>query len=99
MAASEYSHAMEHEGIDAPDDPCIDYPTVNELTIKKEKESRQWEVSAMIAEYIDYENLEMGGPDVKCSCLDTSENELAKVYASNSAPSDIFQCHSEFSRL
>lgn len=35
---------------------------------------------------------------VKCSCLDTSANELAKVYASDSALSDVFQCHSKFSR-
>lgn len=35
---------------------------------------------------------------VKCSCLDISGNELAKVYASDSAPSDVFRCHSKFSR-
>ncbi|KAI6689568.1 hypothetical protein NL676_026396 [Syzygium grande] len=43
MPTSEYSNAVEHEGIDAPDDHCIDYPT-NELTIKNEKESMEQEV-------------------------------------------------------
>ncbi|KAK3428100.1 hypothetical protein EUGRSUZ_F04215 [Eucalyptus grandis] len=61
MAMSEYSHAMEHEEIDAPDDcGIIDCPTLNELTIENEKESMEREVSAMIAEYMDHEKLEDG---------------------------------------
>lgn len=59
MPTSEYSNAVEHEGIDAPDDHCIDYPT-NELTIKNEKESMEQEVSAMIAQYADREKMEDG---------------------------------------
>ncbi|XP_030544089.1 uncharacterized protein LOC115750714 isoform X2 [Rhodamnia argentea] len=88
-ATFEYSRDLEHEKKDVTEDRCSNSPGTEELTIKNEKDSTEQEVSAMIQEYMDREKLEDGSTEVRVSCVDSREKELAHVNASGRAPSDV----------
>lgn len=88
-ATFEYSRDLEHEKKDVTEDHCSNCLGTEELTIKNEKDSTEKEVSAMIQEYMDREKLEDGSTEVRVSCVDSREKELAHVNASGRAPSDI----------
>ncbi|KAI6689569.1 hypothetical protein NL676_026397 [Syzygium grande] len=75
---------------DVTEDHCSNCPATDEFTIKSDKESTEQEVSAMIQEYMDREKLEDGSLEVRASCVDSREKELAHVNASDCAPSDVF---------
>ncbi|XP_056167494.1 uncharacterized protein LOC115681723 isoform X2 [Syzygium oleosum] len=89
-APFEYSRDLAHEKKDVTEDHCSNCPATDEITIKSDKESTEQEVSAMIQEYMDREKLEDGSLEVRASCVDSREKELAHVNASDCAPSDVF---------